>query len=175
MTFDHFFIYKPDLCIPADDLLPLTETGPFITLKPINIKFLKTSSFTACLERNGSLPYAETKQEFEMIYIYIRRVAPKLTIIWDQGFYDKLNKKFMWCRSDFIPFGPGAKIPIPVAVNATTNQDSVMLVSLPGATPNLHAVPATEQLKYQTSVFCRFPDYAVNECTANIPFETFWD
>ncbi|XP_065336116.1 uncharacterized protein LOC135937005 [Cloeon dipterum] len=168
MTFDNFLIYNPSLCIPADGLLPLTEYGPFITLKPINIKMLKTSSFTACLERNGSLPYAETKQDFETIYNYIRRVNPTLTIIWDQGFYDKLNDKFMWCRShDFIPFGPEANIPIPVAVNATIKEDFVMLVSLPGATPNLHAVPATEQLKYQTSVFCRFQDYVTNECSTN--------
>ncbi|XP_065337017.1 uncharacterized protein LOC135937738 [Cloeon dipterum] len=172
MAFDKFLRYNPSLCIPADGLSPLTETGPYITLKPINIKMLKTSSFTACLERNGSLPYAETKQEFETIYFYIRRLASKLTIIWDQGFYDKINEKFMWCRSDVDPFQPGAKIPIPVAVNATTKQDFVMLVSLPGAKPNLHAVPATDELKYQTDVFCHFPVYVMNECSTRKQSET---
>ncbi|XP_065337010.1 uncharacterized protein LOC135937733 [Cloeon dipterum] len=168
MMFDNFIKYDSSLCIPANGLLLLTER-PLLTLRPINIQMYNTSSITACLEMNGSLPNAETKEEFEMIYNYIRGVAPNLTIIWDQGFYDKLNKKFMWCRSDLGPSHPGAKIPIPVTMNATTKQDFVMLVSLPGATPNLHAVPATEQLKYQTDVFCHFPDNSMNECTTVIP------
>ncbi|CAB3383668.1 Hypothetical predicted protein [Cloeon dipterum] len=168
MTFDYFLKNDTISCIPPNDLLLLTESGPFITLKPINLKMFNTSSFTACLERNGSLPYAETKEVFEMIYNYIRSVAPKLTIIWDQGFFDKLNGKFMWCRSDIDPLQPGATIPIPVTVNATTKQDFVMLVSLPGAKPNLHAVPATDELMYQTNVFCRFQDFVVNKCLTNV-------
>ncbi|XP_065335788.1 uncharacterized protein LOC135936768 [Cloeon dipterum] len=169
--FDNFIKYDSSLCIPAGGLFRLNDAA-FLTQSPINLEMFKSSSFTACLERNGSLPYAETKEEFETIYNYIRGVAPNLTIIWDQGFYDKLNKKFMWCRSDFIPFGPGANIPIPVAVNATTKEDFVMLVSLPGATPNLHAVQATEQLKYQTDVFCRIPKSVVVECLTLNPEET---
>ncbi|CAB3377171.1 Hypothetical predicted protein [Cloeon dipterum] len=161
------FLKNTSLCIPPNYLHTLNDSGPLLTLGPINIKRFNTSSFTACLERRGSLPYAETKQEFEMIYFYIRSVAPTLTIIWDQGYYDKFYNKFMWCRSDFGPSSPIAQIPIPVAVNATTKQDFVMLVSLPGAKPNLHAVAATEQLKYQTDVFCRFQKYVVNECLAN--------
>ncbi|CAB3385442.1 Hypothetical predicted protein [Cloeon dipterum] len=166
LTFENFLENKSS-CIPPHNLLPLTETGPYLTMRPINIKMFNTSSFTACLEKRGSLPYAETKEEFEVIYYFIRRMAPKLPIIWDQGYYDKLNGKFMWCRSDIDPLQPGATIPIPVTVNATMKQDFVMLVSLPGAKPNLHAVPATEQLMYQTSVFCRVPDYVVNECLSH--------
>ncbi|XP_065336577.1 uncharacterized protein LOC135937356 [Cloeon dipterum] len=172
MTFDDF-LKNTSLCIPPDYLLPLTESGPFLTLGPINIKRFNTSSFTACLERRGSLPYAKTKQEFEMIYKYIRSVAPNLTIIWDQGFFDTLYDEFIWCRSEFGPSRPGANIPIPVAVNVTTKQDFVMLVSLPGAKPNLHAVAATEQLKYQTDVFCRFPDYVVSKCLTNERAQTW--
>ncbi|XP_065334759.1 uncharacterized protein LOC135936017 [Cloeon dipterum] len=169
MAFDEFLKHNnSSLCIPPNGLLLLTESGPFITLKPLNIKMFKTSSFTACLEKRGSLPYAQTKQEFELIYNYIRSVAPNLTIIWDQGFYDKLNDKFMWCRSDLGPSHPGAKIPIPVAVNVTTKEDFVMLVSLPGAKPNLHAVPVSEQLKYETNVFCRFQDFVVKQCSTKV-------
>ncbi|XP_065334627.1 uncharacterized protein LOC135935924 [Cloeon dipterum] len=174
MTFDNFLKYEASKCIQPGSLLPLNESGSFLTLTPINVTMSKTSSFTACLERNGSLPYAETKQEFEMIYNFIRGEAPKLTIIWDQGYYDKLKKKFMWCRSDLSPSRPGAKIPIPVAVNKIAKEDFVMLVSLPGATPNLHAVAASELLKYNTDVFCRFPDHAVNECTTNNSSKTSW-
>ncbi|CAB3383667.1 Hypothetical predicted protein [Cloeon dipterum] len=169
MTFDNFLKSDSSLCIPAGGLFRLTEAA-FLTQSPIIIEM--SSSFTACLERNGSLPYAETKEEFETIYNYIRGVAPNLTIIWDQGFYDKLNTKFMWCRSELGRSQPGANIPIPVTVNATAKQDFVMLVSLPGAKPNLHAVSATEQLKYQTDVFCRIPKSVVVECLTNNPTGT---
>ncbi|CAB3387363.1 Hypothetical predicted protein [Cloeon dipterum] len=42
----------------------------------------KTSSYTACLERRGSLPYVDTKEEFDFLYSFFRSVAPNLTIIW---------------------------------------------------------------------------------------------
>ncbi|XP_065350264.1 uncharacterized protein LOC135946129 [Cloeon dipterum] len=166
MTFDNFLNFEMDLCLPSDGSLPTTPSGPAVrlTLGLMKIKGFDRSSFTECLNRRGSLPYAKTKQEFDMMYNAIRNAAPTLTIIWSQGFYDTLNNKFMWCRSDVIAPRTWANIPIPVAVNVTTKQDFVMLVSLPGATPNLHAVPATEQLKYQTDVFCLVPDSAVKKC-----------
>ncbi|XP_065335764.1 uncharacterized protein LOC135936754 [Cloeon dipterum] len=168
MTFDDF-VKNSSSCIDVDGLIPLTESKPFPTMRPIDTKWYGMTSFTTCLEKRGSLPFAETKAEFEMIYNLIRGVNPTVTIIWGQVFsYNKLNKNFMWCRSDVGPFQPWAKIPVPVFVNssdATAQHDFVMLVSLPGAKPNLHAVPPSDELLNKTEVFCRFPDYVVNECS----------
>ncbi|CAB3387297.1 Hypothetical predicted protein [Cloeon dipterum] len=167
MTFDAY-LKNSSSCIDVDGLIPLTESKPFPNMRPIDTKWYGMTSFTACLEKRGSLPFAETKTEFETIYNLIRGVNPTLTIIWGQGFYDMLNENFMWCRSDVGPFQPWAKIPVPVSVNAldaTKDQDFVMLVSLPGVKPNLHAVPPSDELMNKTEVFCRFPDYVVNECS----------
>ncbi|XP_065334467.1 uncharacterized protein LOC135935831 [Cloeon dipterum] len=168
MTFDDF-VKNSSSCIDVDGLIPLTESKPFPTMRPIDTKWYGMTSFTTCLEKRGSLPFAETKKEFEMMYNLIRGVNLTMTIIWGQGFYDKRNRNFMWCRSDVGPFQPWAKIPVPVSLNAsdaTKKQDFVvMLVSLPGAKPNLHAVPPTDELIYKTEVFCRFPNYVLNECS----------
>ncbi|CAB3380733.1 Hypothetical predicted protein [Cloeon dipterum] len=130
-------------------------------------------SFIACLERNGSLPYAETKEIFVKLYNYFRSVAPKLTIIWDHG-YAVNGTGFMWCRSDVDPLNPSARIPVPVPVAAITNKIPSMLVSLPGKEPNLYAVAVTETLKYDTDVFCRFSPSVKKSCESNV-YSTTWN
>ncbi|CAB3388701.1 Hypothetical predicted protein [Cloeon dipterum] len=64
--------------------------------------------------------------------------------------------------------------PVPVSVNVTTLREPLLLVSLPGSVPNLHAVPTTDELKYQTDVFCRFPPEVVMGCMTNRPAQ-IWE
>ncbi|CAB3360403.1 Hypothetical predicted protein [Cloeon dipterum] len=126
---------------------------------------MKSSSFTTCLEKRGSLPYANTKEEFNSFYNYFRGVAPDLKIIWDQGFVTS-DGGFKWCRSDVDPLNSSAQISVPVPVVATTTKNPLMLISYPGPTPNLHAVPVTEELKYEVDVFCRFETSIVEDCSS---------
>ncbi|XP_065336514.1 uncharacterized protein LOC135937298 isoform X2 [Cloeon dipterum] len=171
------YLQNTFLCIPPAILAQLGDSGPFISGVPINVQKLNTSSYTACLERRGSLPYAETKEMFFQLYSFFRSVAPNLTIIWDQAFFSSNDRVLAWCRSGLNPFNPSDRVAVPIAVKgAATTKEPLMLISLPGPKPNLRAVSATEELLYQTDVFCRFPQPVVTECTANnsLPEWAYW-
>ncbi|XP_065337480.1 uncharacterized protein LOC135937985 [Cloeon dipterum] len=118
------------------------------------------------MERNGALPYAETKQMFDFMYNFFRSQAPNLTIIWDQAYFN-FNGGFTWCASNVNPFNPFSHVVVPVDVIKEVSGNPLMLVSLPGPEPNLHAVPVTDELKYETDVFCRFSINYLAYCQAN--------
>ncbi|XP_065337031.1 uncharacterized protein LOC135937744 [Cloeon dipterum] len=165
-TFQNF-LQNTSLCIPTDFVAELDQTGIYYSKLPINVQKFRTSSYTACLERSGALPYAETKEIFDSLYKYFRSQAPNLTIIWDQAYLNNIDG-FTWCASDFDPlYDPMNHVAVPVDVIKEVSGNPLMLVSLPGPEPNLHAVPVTDELKYETHVFCRFSINIVAFCRSN--------
>ncbi|XP_065351073.1 uncharacterized protein LOC135946686 isoform X2 [Cloeon dipterum] len=163
------FLQSRKFCIPPNFVTNIESTSGiiYVTQGTINIKKMETSSVMACLDRRGSLPYATSKEEFELLYLYFRGVAPNLIIIWDQA-YASWDGTYVWCRSDVNPldFFERVAVPSEITVNGTTQQSPMMLISLPGPEPNLHAAPVTEELLYEVDVFCRFPSSVVAECKA---------
>ncbi|XP_065334629.1 uncharacterized protein LOC135935926 [Cloeon dipterum] len=106
---------------------------------------------------------------FNIIYFCYsehRRQAPNLTIIWDQAYLNN-NGGFNWCASDVNSYENIDHINVPVDVIKEVSGNPLMLVSLPGPEPNLHAVLATDKLKYETDVFCRFSVNYLAYCKAN--------